>query len=172
MSMLNYCAKKNSISVGIIYVISKNVSLLSLFSIYYTLIYPYCICCSLAWGQTYATHFKPFIILQKRVLHIINKLPNSSHTNNLLFSNSILKLEYIQKYGQAIDMYCNINNQYVRSHHYSPQVIGPICFQHSRDCHPLNNLYNFPLPRYGCDGKGKLSGYKFLNSRFYKGNFT
>ena len=111
--------KKNSKSIGIIYVLSKYLSLPSLISIYYTLVYPYFIYCSLAWGQTYATHLKPLVILQKKVLRIINKVPYNSHTNHLFFSNSIMKLEDLLKYRQAVYMYCNINNQYVRSHHYS-----------------------------------------------------
>ena len=93
--------------VGIFYELSKYLSLPSLISIYYSLAYPYFIYCSLAWGQTYATHLKPLIIVQKKVSLIIRKVLYNSHTNDLFFSNSILKLENILKYRQAVHKYYN-----------------------------------------------------------------
>ena len=58
--------------------------------------YPYFIYYSLAWGQTNATHFKPLIILQKKILCKMNRVPYFSHTNNF-FKNRILKLEEIDR---------------------------------------------------------------------------
>ena len=49
--------------------------------LYYSLIiYPYFYYCNIVWASTYKTNLRRLVILQKRIIRIINKSHFNSHT--------------------------------------------------------------------------------------------
>ena len=89
----------------------KNIRKISFFprfilkSLYYTLVYPCLTYCILAWGQVCTTTLNPIIVLQKKVVRIINGSDFYAHTNKIFNNLTILKLEYIFKYHCALFIY-------------------------------------------------------------------
>ena len=130
---------KISKSIGILYSLRQYLSKPALISLYYSLIYPYLIYCNLSWGNTYQSHLNPLLILQKKAIRIINNVPFSAHTNDLFFSNGILKLADINKFQQSVFMYKSNRTNFSRNHSYNTRTrntLNPIfcrtsIFQHS-----------------------------------------
>ena len=103
-SHIKEISRKISKSVGII----RKISFFPRFilkSLYYTLVYPYLTYCIQAWGYVCATTLNPIIVLQKKVVRIINGSDFYAHTNNIFNNLTILKLEYIFKYHCALFIY-------------------------------------------------------------------
>ena len=71
--------------------------------LYHALVYPYLQYCITVWGSTCPTNLNRLVILQKRVIRIIDKLDFGVHTNEL----KILKLEdiYLFNLGKFIYKY-------------------------------------------------------------------
>ena len=53
-------------SIGILSKLRYYVNLEVLIKLYYSLVYPFLIYAIVAWGNTYHTNIKPFLILQKK----------------------------------------------------------------------------------------------------------
>ena len=53
---------------------------LALKTLYCLLVYPYFQYCIIVWGSTYPTNLNRLILLQKRIVRIVNKKPFDSHT--------------------------------------------------------------------------------------------
>ena len=106
-------------SLGILYKLRQYLPLKDLIGLYYTFIYPYLVYCNLVWGNTFETHLMPLIILQKKVIRIINHADFNSHTNNLFHSNRILKLKDINIFLQAVHMYKSDTSIFQNSHSYN-----------------------------------------------------
>ena len=79
-------------------------------SLYYSFVYSYLVYGSCVWGGTYPSHLNPLIILHKRIIRIINCADFLSHTNDLFYSCSLLKLPEIYKFRILMHMYKNIEN--------------------------------------------------------------
>ena len=47
--------------------------------LYYSLIYPYFYYCNTVWASTYKTNLRRLVILQKRIIRIINKSHFNAH---------------------------------------------------------------------------------------------
>ena len=62
------------------------------------------------WGFTYDCHLNSLVIVQKRVIRMINHQPARSHTNELFISNKILKMKDILEYRLLIYMFKEKNN--------------------------------------------------------------
>ena len=60
------------------------------------MIYPYLQYCSLVWSSTYPTNLSRLIVLQKRVVKIINKNDFFAHTSPIFKELHLLKLQDIQ----------------------------------------------------------------------------
>ena len=86
--------------------------------------YPYLVYCNLVWGNTFEIHLKPLVILQKKVIRVINGADFNSHTNNLFHSNRILKLKDINVFLQAIYMYKIDTTAFQTSHSYNTRQSG------------------------------------------------
>ena len=101
---IDFISKKISKSIGIIYKLSQlKMPHKVLKQLYYNLIYSYLnynVCC---YASTYATHLNKLFLLQKRSIRIINNAPFLAHTDELFFSNGILKVH---------DIYICIGNFY------------------------------------------------------------
>ena len=116
---INAICRKISKSIGILFKLRDYLPLPKLICLYYTFIYPYLIYCNLVWGSTFETHLKPLIILQKKVIRIINRADFNDHTNDLFYMNKILKIADIHNYNLAIYMYKNKNSSnFKRIHDY------------------------------------------------------
>ena len=116
---INHICTKISKSIGILYSLRQYLSKPALISMYYSLIYPYLIYCNLAWGNTYQSHLNPLYVLQKKAIRIVNNVPYSTHTNDLFFSNSILKLSDVNKFQQSVFMYKSNRTDFSRDHSYN-----------------------------------------------------
>ena len=111
-------------SLGILYKLRRYLPLKNLIDLYYTFVYPYLVYCNLVWGNTFEIHLKPLVILQKKVIRVINGADFNSHTNNLFHSNRILKLKDINVFLQAIYMYKIDTTAFQTSHSYNTRQSG------------------------------------------------
>ena len=87
-----------------------------------------------------------FVLPKKKAIRIINNVPYSSHTNDLFFSNGILKLADINKFQQSVFMYENNKTDFSCNHSYNTRTrntLSPVfCWtsiaQHSLSVSALN----------------------------------
>ncbi len=107
---ISQVARKISKSIGIIHKASFSLSKSSLLKLYYSLVYPYLQYCLIVWGSTYATNLKRIVLLQKRIIRIINKETFNAHTDPLFAEVKILKFEKIYLYQLGKVMYLYQNN--------------------------------------------------------------
>jgi hypothetical protein len=70
---ISYVATKISKSVGVIYKASFFLSKSTLSKLYFSLVYPYLQYCITVWGSTYPTNLNRIILLQKRIIRILDK---------------------------------------------------------------------------------------------------
>ena len=63
--------------------------------LYYSLIYPYFYYCNIVWASTYKTNLRRLVILQKRIIRIINKSHFNAHTEPIFKDLGILKFNDI-----------------------------------------------------------------------------
>ena len=66
-------ANKVSKAVGLLCKSRFYISKFSLRTLYYSLVYPCLYYCTIAWGSTYPSNLNRLVLLQKRVIRIINK---------------------------------------------------------------------------------------------------
>ena len=72
-SEISHVANKVAKSIDIINKCSFYLPKTSLRVLYYSLIYPYFYYCNIVWASTYKTNLRRLVILQKRIIRIINK---------------------------------------------------------------------------------------------------
>ena len=77
----------------------------ALYILYCTLFLPYINYCSEVWGNTYVSNLMPICILQKRIVHIINKVGFLDYTNKLFIENKILKFLDLIKFKMVVIIY-------------------------------------------------------------------
>ena len=116
---ISLLCRKVSRSIGILYKLRNYLPLSSLIQLYYTFIYPHFIYCNLIWGNTFESHLKPLIILQKKVIRIINHANFNCHTNDLFHRNEILKLKDISFFLQGVHMYKTDHISFQQTHSYN-----------------------------------------------------
>ena len=90
-SHISHIAGKISKSVGIIGRSSPCLTKLALKTLYCSLVYPYFQYCIIVWGSTYPTNLNRLILLQKRIVRIVNKKPFDAHTDPLFKDLKFLK---------------------------------------------------------------------------------
>ena len=90
-SHATYIAKKIKRSIGILSKLRYYVTLDTLISLYFALLYPFLIYGILIWGNTYPTNIKPLFILQKRAIRLITFSKFDEHTSPLFKITGILK---------------------------------------------------------------------------------
>ena len=111
--------RKVSKSIGILCKLSSILPVKSLKCLYFSLIQPYLSYCNLIWGNTFATHLNPLIILQKRAIRLVCKKSYYFHTDSLFKNSKILKLVDINKLNLACFMYKNhLDPIFTRNHPY------------------------------------------------------
>ena len=77
----------------------------SLKTLYYTMIHPYLTYGILAWGNATQANLKKIIVLQKRAIRIIHKVPYNGHTEPLHKKSKILKLGDQYKFEATLFMH-------------------------------------------------------------------
>ena len=92
---INLVAGKISRSIGIISKTKFYLSQISLFRLYYSLVYPYLYYGNIIWGATYESNLKRLKILQKRVIRIITKSSYDVNTAPLFFEHRLLDIDRI-----------------------------------------------------------------------------
>ena len=138
-SHINHVSNKISKSIGIMCKFSFFLLKQSLLTLYYSMVYPYLQYCNIVWASTYSSNFPCLVILQKRVVRIINNSRFDSHTG-LIFKNlRLLKFNDIRilQTGQFMFSY-NIT---------CCQGISKVCFTLISKCiiMTLGELMNFTL---------------------------
>jgi hypothetical protein len=97
--------KKISRNIGILakmrYYVPQNI----LKQLYYCLIYPYLTYGILVWGNAYENSIKNVVILQKKVIRIINFSEYNSHTSELFKKLELMKFKDIVFLQYALFMY-------------------------------------------------------------------
>ena len=123
---IQFVCTKLSKTVGILYRIKSFVPRNVLINLYYSLaypflLYPFLLYTNLVWGGTCQVHLKPLVILQKRVIRIINDVDYLAHTEPLFKRCCILKLSDLHNLLLAQYMYkrklCN-DNMFEMGHGY------------------------------------------------------
>ena len=102
---ISHVAHKISKSIGIIYRSSFYLFKSPLRMLYYALVFPYLQYCITVWGSTYPTNLNRLVILQKRVVRIIDKQDFGVHTSPTFNELKILKLEDIYFFNLAKFIY-------------------------------------------------------------------
>ena len=97
-SHATYSAKKIKRSIGIISKLRYYVTLDTLITLYFALLYPFLIYGILIWGNTYPTNIKPLSIIQKRAIRLITFSKFDEHTSPLFKITGI----YIYIYNRTM----------------------------------------------------------------------
>ena len=91
-SETSHVASKVAKSIGIMSRCSFFLPKTSLRMLYYSLLYPYFYYCNIVWASTYKTNLRRLVILQKRIIRIINKSHFNAHTDPIFKDLGILNL--------------------------------------------------------------------------------
>ena len=108
---LNWCihikgiCRKIAKVIGIMFKIKNKVDCVVLCMIYNSLILPFLSYCCEIWGNTYVSRLHELIILQKRVIRVIGKVPYLDHTSIIFKKFRLLKLRDIIDLNTCIMMY-------------------------------------------------------------------
>ena len=87
-------------------------------------------CC---YASTYDSHLNKSLLLQKRVIRIINSAPFLAHTDPLFFANGILKIQDIHRLNIGLYMYQHHESaQYLRSQAYHTRGQNQLLAQSAR----------------------------------------
>ena len=109
-SHVAHVANKISKSIGIIHKSRFYLQKTSLPTLYFSMVYPYLQYCNLVWASSYPTNLSRLVILQKRIIRIINNSDYSAHTNSIFKKLFILKFQDIQKLQISQFMFSYRNN--------------------------------------------------------------
>ena len=150
--------------IGIIMKARKMFDNETLFSLYYTFIYPYLNYCIHVWGKAYDTHLHHLIVLQNKAIRIINGIPPRTNVDNLYIMHNILSVKRLYSYNIGLFMY-KYSNQLL------PDVFNNL-FTKLADVHEYNTRNASPQHVYVCF-QGTTRGQKTLSycgARIWKYN--
>ena len=102
----------------------------ALISLYYSLAYPYFIYCTQVWGNTYPTNPGRMVLLQKRLVWVVNCSQYRAHTEPLMLVNQLLSIYDIRVHVVGLFMYNYVTQKLTQ--------IFENYFQRNRDIHDLN----------------------------------
>ena len=102
---ISHIANKVSKAVGLLCKSRFYISKFSLCTLYYSLVYPYLYYCKIARGSTYPSNLNRLILLQKRVIRIINKDAFDAHTDPIFRDLKLQRLDQIYLYQLGKFMY-------------------------------------------------------------------
>ena len=104
-SEISHVGNKVAKSISIISRCSFFLPKTSLCMLYYFLIYPYFYYCNIVWASIYKTNLRRLVILQKRIIRIINKSHFNAHTDPIFKDLDILKFNDIHLLQPGQSMY-------------------------------------------------------------------
>ena len=107
---INYVALKISRNIGILSKLRHFVPLKTLYGIYNSLIFPYLSYGLIAWGQAAKTHLEKLLILQKRVVRLINFAPFRSHAIPYFLHSNIMPITMLYFKLSSVLMFDVYNN--------------------------------------------------------------
>ena len=90
-SEISHAANKVAKSMGIISRCSFFLPKTSPRMLYFSLIYPYLYYCNIVWASTYKSYLRRLVILQKRIIRIINNSHFNAHADPIFKDLGILK---------------------------------------------------------------------------------
>ena len=94
-SHINYTAKKNRRSIGILSKLRSFLNTKTSLSLYYTLVEPFFNYCVIGWGNAYQSTLQPFHNLQNKAIRIITFSSFTEHSSPLFKDLNIAKLSDI-----------------------------------------------------------------------------
>jgi hypothetical protein len=100
-----HVARKMSKSIGIVKRASFCLSSNSLITLYYSLVYPYMQYCILVWGSTYPSNLYRIVLLQKRIIRIVDKSAYDAHTEPIFRKLKIFPFDKIYSFHLGKFMY-------------------------------------------------------------------
>ena len=115
-SEISHVASKVAKSISIISRCSFLLPKSSLRMLYYSLIfiYPYFYYCNIVWASTYKTNLRRLVILQKRIIRIINKSRFNAHTDPIFKDLGMVKFNDIHSLPLGQFMYSCKNPSYLQ----------------------------------------------------------
>ena len=158
-SEISHVANKVAKSIGIINKYSFYLPKTSLRMLYYSLIYPYFYYCNIVWASTYKTNLRRLVILQKRIIRIINKAHFHAHTDPIFKELGILKFNDIHLLQLGQFMY-SCKNSFLPLRFYNN-------FSQNNQFHSYNtrNSHAYRLPY--CHTNIKKFSVFFQGSKFF-----
>ena len=84
-------------NIGIISRISYLLPINILINLYYALVYPYFSYCNLVWASNYNSRLNKLVVLQKRAVRILAKIPIAGHSKPYFQLYNILTIDQIKK---------------------------------------------------------------------------
>ena len=112
-------------SIGIISRCSFFFPKTSLGMLYCSLVYPYFYYYKIVWASTYKTNLRRLVILQKRIIRIINKSHFNAHANPIFTDHGTLKLNDTHLLQPSQFMYsCKNSFLLPRFNNISPDAIN------------------------------------------------
>ena len=105
-----YIRKKNAKGIGILLKARKCFNNETLLSLYHTFVYPYLSYCIHVWGRAYDTHLNDLIVLQNKIIRIINGVPPRTNVERLHVTMGILSSKRIYNYAIGLFIYKYVNN--------------------------------------------------------------
>ena len=123
------------------------------------MILPYLYYCNLAWGGTYKTNLQRIVILQKRVLRIVNNSSYDANTGPIFKKLKQLKFHDIHLFQLGFFMFSFKNSTL-------PSKFNNLFFMNSQ-IHSYNtrNAHSFRLPL--CRTNTRLFSIYFQGPKFY-----
>ena len=102
---IRYVGKKVRIGICIILKARKVFNHETLSTLYYTFVYPYLNYGIHAWGKAYNPYLKVIIVLQNKIIRIINSISPRTNVDHLYIQQNILSVNRLYYYNIGIFMY-------------------------------------------------------------------
>ena len=90
--------------------VSHYLSLKTLQTIYYTMVYPYLTYCNIIWTSTYPTRLKLLFMIQKKIVRIMIFAKYNEESRPLFLQRKLLNKYQLNTYFTALFMYSYFNN--------------------------------------------------------------
>ena len=139
---------------GILYLIRDLMPKNILINLYYSIVYPHILYCNLIWGNTYASHLKPLVIAQKRIVKTLTFKPKSFSSVILFKDINLLNINQLNKYSLCIFVFKNLHG-----------IQDDIVFENSRinQHYNVRDQYKLSLPSSGSTQSQKSVEYSAVS---------
>ena len=139
---ISHTCKKLAKSIGIIAKARLYLCRKTMINLYYTFCYPYLTYCNIVWASTYTSSLDCLVVLQKRIIRLINFMDSRSHTASLYQKLRILDVRQINRLQIGIVMYKYVNSNLPNIFNEKFSINSNIHMYQTRQAS------NFHIPRY------------------------